>query len=261
MKTARKSLGWLLLAICFMSAQSATAVPIFQAYIDDADAGTIGLDENTWFTTSNSFDLIVSGAYGPETISLTEVTLLISVPDGETGTISITGGDGAVLLTEKTPAADGFFNPDALALLDLLLNEAGNSNGHDGYSDKGFLPEGVEFNNHFPFKEEVSDFLVYTIGDFDKIPNAISNYSTEEPIAYNTADGEEKIYAVLISGFTSVHFDVYGYEQTYQNSNWAINPASHDSTYMVPEPTSAMLLSLGATALLRRSRKSQVRCS
>jgi len=264
MKTTRKSLSWLLLAILFVSAQSATAVPIFQVYIDGATAGTVGFDENTWFTTSNSFDLIVSGAYGPDTISLSEVTLLISVPDGETGVISIIGGDCAALLAEKTAAAEGFFNPESDAVLDLLQNEAGNSHGYDGYSDKSFLPEGVVFNNHYPFKEEVSDFLLYTIGAFDKTPNAVSNYSTEQPIAYNVADGEEKIYSVLITGFTTVHFDVYGYEQTCNtgiDGAWAINPASHDATYMVPEPATLLILGLGTTTLLKPRRKSQARSS
>jgi len=265
MKRTRKSLSWLLLAILFVSAQSATAVPIFQVYIDGATAETVGFDEDTWFTTSNSFDLIVSGAYGPHTMSLTEVTLLISVPEGETGAISIIGGDGAALLTEKTAAADGFFNPDSDAVLDLLQNEAGNSHGYDGYSDKSFLPQGAVFNNHYPFKEEMSDFLLYTIGAFDRIPNAVSNYSTEQPIAYNIADGEEKIYSVLITGFTTAHFDVYGYERTCKNTGidgaWAINPASHDATYRVPEPGSILLLGLGATTLLKPRRKSQARSS
>jgi len=265
MKRTRKSLSWLLLAILSVSAQSALAVPVFQVYIDGATAGTVGFDENTWFTTSNSFDLIVSGAYGPQTISLTEVTLLISVPKGETGTISITGGDGAVLLTDRTPAPGCFYNPNADAGLDLLENEAGSSNGYDAYSDKSFLPGDVEFNNHYPFKEDVSNFVLYGLGDFDKVLNAVSNYSTDEPIAYNIADGEKKIYSVLLSGFSAAHFDAYGYLQTdgckHFESTWSINPGSHDATYTVPEPASLLLLGLGATTLLKPRRKSLPRSS
>lgn len=252
---SKKSLIGLVLAILFLLTQGAPAVPIFQVYIDGATPDSIGPDEDTWFTTSSSFDLIVSGAYSPATKDLTEITLLISVPEGETGTISINGIDDPVLLTEREPAIDGYFNPNVDAVLDLLENEPGN----DGYPNKDFLPEDVEFNNHYPFKDDISDFLLYDLGTFEKIPNAVSNYSTEEPIAYNIADGEEKVYSVLISGFSAAHFDMYGYEQIdntkHFKSTWGINPASHDATYMVPEPATVCLLGLGSTVLLSRSRR------
>ena len=50
--------------ISFLFNQSVFAVPVFQVYIEDAVADTVGLDEDTWFTTSSSFDLVVAGAYG-----------------------------------------------------------------------------------------------------------------------------------------------------------------------------------------------------
>ena len=261
-----KSLRTLLLAISFLFTQSALAVPVFQVYVDGATAGSAAPDEDTWFTTSNSFELIVAGAYGPKTQGLTDVTLLICVPDDETGAISITGGDGATLLTEETCAANGCFNPNADATLDLLINEAGNSEGCDGYPDKSFLPEAANFNNYYPFKQEVCNFLLYEIGDFDRVSNAVSNYSAGEPIAYNIADGEEKTFSVLISGFTTAHFDVYGYVQTYKaktlDCTWAINPGSHDATYMAPEPATVFLLGLGMTVLLKPGRRSRARsCS
>ncbi len=260
-----KSLSALLLAISFLFTQRALAVPVFQVYIEDAAPGAVASDEDTWLTTSDSFDLIVAGAYRPKTKGLTDVTLLICVPQDETGTIFITGGDGATLLTEETPAADGCFNPNADATLDLLINEAGNSEGCDGYPDKSFLPEGAKFNSHYPLNEKVSDFLLYEIGDFDRVSNAVSNYSAGEPIAHNIADGQEKTFAVSISGFTTVHFDVYGYMQTSRRhtlgATWAINPGSHGATSMVPEPATVLLLGLGMTVLLKPGRRSRARSS
>ncbi len=241
--------------ISFLFNQTVFAVPVFQVYIEDAVADTIGLDEDTWFTTGSPFNLIVAGAYGSKTKSLTDVTLALSVPQDETGSISITGGDGVTLLAKKYIAGDGHHNPDSYADIDLLTNEAGNLQGYDGYTDKSFLPDSAHFNSHYPFKADVSDFLLYGIGDFDNISYAVSNYSTDEAISYNIANGQEKTYAVSISGFTSVHFDVYGYEQTGKcKGTWKINPGSHDATYLVPEPATCFLLVLGSVVFLRKRR-------
>jgi len=246
----------LVLLLC----QSALAVPTFQVYIEGSTAGTWGDDEDTWFTTDSSFNLIVAGAYGPKTVSLTDVTLLVSVPKGETGTISISGGDGDPILLWEKKSTDGYFNPNA----DADINPLGAAH-NTGYSDKLFLPQDLTLNNeHYPFQEAVSDFLVYGIGQFDNNPDAVSNYSTEEGIEWNIADGEEKAFAVSVSGFTWAHFDAYGLE-TYENkqkgsknlklpgTQWRISPGSHDATY-IPAPGAVLLASVGLVfiGLLRR---------
>jgi len=256
------TIGFLLLVILLLFSQTALAVPTFQTYIDGATAGDYYGDQDTWFTTDSSFSLIVVGAYGPNTqVPLTEVTLLLSVPpDGETGTITISGGGGATLLTTHslTGAPPGVFNPETDADIDPL-----GLGSPSGYSDKSFLPSGYNFNSHYPLQDDVSDFLLYSISDFEKL-YLVNNYNADNggsiTIGDGDGDGEEKVFGVTVTGFTWVHFDVYGYETTINGKQlkgtWDINPGSHDSTYIIPAPGAILLGSIGVGLVgwLRRRR-------
>ena len=248
--------GVLLLAILLLFSQPVLAVPTLQTYIGGATAGNFGPDEQSWLITDSTFNLVVVGAYRANTQSLTEVTLALSVPQGETGTISIGGGDiGATLLTDKPPVpnVDSFFNPNADADIALLTDVAGNT----GYSTKNFLPAGVNFNNHYPFQESVSDFLIYGIGDFYKLGD-VHNYNADDGSITAEGKGQEKTFSVEITGFSWVHFDAYGYETDQRGkkfvSTWEINPGSHDSTYLIPAPGAILLGSIGVVLIgwLRR---------
>ena len=241
-----------LAAILAIFCQNTMAVPTFQAYIDNGTAGTIGQDADTWFGTNSTFDLIVVGAYGPKTVSLTQVTLALSVPEGQTGTISITGG--ATLLFNSTQVGSTiYYNPDSNADIDLLTDIT----GYDGYKTKSFIPEDekgkdVVGNNHYPFKDDVSDFLIYGIGDFNNV-GTVNNYDAGNggSISPNSGFGEEKTFSISVTGFTSVHFDVYGFDASKIKKEvligkWDISPGSHDSTYFVPVPGAVMLGAIGA---------------
>lgn len=252
----KKSDGSLLFmaAILVLITQAVMAVPTFQVYITDGMAGTQGQDEDSWFTTKSSFELIVVGTYGPKTLSLTQVTLAASVPIGQTGVISVTGGDGATLLFQQTSVPDGYFNPNADADIDLLTGLGDAVTGNDGYTAKAFLPADQHIKSeHYPFEASVSNFLVYGLGDFDDVMDPVHNYNAEAPGTITLeGHGEEKAYSVSVTGFTRVHWDVYGYEQEEGKddkifkANWDIAPFSHDSTYLIPAPGAVLLCSIGA---------------
>lgn len=82
---------WLIAAVVLVSCQAAMAVPTFQVYIKDGTGGSLGADEHTRFTSDSELKLTAVGSYGPKTTSLTEGTLVLAVPQWQTGMISSSG--------------------------------------------------------------------------------------------------------------------------------------------------------------------------
>ncbi len=268
----------LLFITLFLMNQPALAIPTYQVWSEDfTSVGSIGLDHDSWFVTDFEFTLTAVGTYqadGSEgqkqTLSLTSSTLVLTILEGEQGTITITDASNNVLtpLTVVTPVGStGYNNPATDADINVLTdNDPAVIN--DGFSDKDFLPDG-DFNNHYPFSIDTpSDFLIYDIGEFGP-EGEVHNYNADTsdpdyvppPIPLTEGSlGEEKTFTVSIIGFTMVHFDLYGLE-SYVDGNselqatWQINPASHDLTF-IPAPGAVLLGSfgIGIVGWLRRRR-------
>lgn len=216
------------------------AVPTFQTYISGATGTDMGADEDSWFSSANPFTLHVFGAYGNKTTSLTKVTLAIAVPQGETGTISFVTADAAPILLTASNGMNDLANADVHILTDVV--------GNNGYLTKNFDPSGL--SNHYPSQNSVSDFLLYDLGSFGN-GELIDNYNAGDgSIGDENDPGEEKLYALAVTGFSNLHFDVYGFETLSRGSSgWRNNPNSHDATAKpdqpIPEPSSVLLLGLG----------------
>jgi hypothetical protein len=220
---------------------------VFQVYSPGATAATIGPDEDTWFNSANSFDLIVVSSFGPNALTLDDITLIASVPDGTSGSISV----------------DPSYGADPV-------------NGTYGTKSDA-LPDGATFNNHYPFQDDVSDFITFLLK-----PEMLAKPASVTPLHnYNASTGStdtvsaygyEYTYHVNVTGFTTVHFDVYGYEtdqwgKKRQRSTWEINPGSHDVTAIsLPPPVEVVPLpaalwggmtlfgALGTTVAVKRRR-------
>jgi len=228
----------LVLAISLLMSQSASGQPTFQVYSPDAIfAGDYGPDQDTWFVIDNPFELWAIGAYHTNTYALTDVRLIVSVPDGGTGTISITGLPGS---NPADPTADPLFI--------------------GSYTDMSFFPSGANFNSHYPLQDGVSDFLIYDLDPFTNVGDAIWDYNADGgSITLTNTTGQVKEYSVAVSGYTWVHFDMYGLEirgidQKWKTS-WDISPGSHDTTW-IPAPGAILLagIGVGLVGWLRRRR-------
>lgn len=266
-----KLLGVLALLAVVMMPQ-AFALPTLQAYLTGSTgtaSGSVSVngfsldDADSWHLKMPAGELVgltLQGIY-----SLTGVTNI------ENGFLVITVPDQQKLSM--------FFDLPNKGLVDNLMLQQENfyydsNTAFENYLANNFTLTGnpaVQLNNHSPFGSDPALVDVYAIpldwlqsgfGTFQKLEgqplmdcNATDNTCT--PIS--NKPGDLHFMNLGFNGVTWAHIDlvakVTARSGNTTESRFEINPASHDSTWNIPEPGTLALTAIGLAGLLVRRRR------
>lgn len=265
-----KLLGALALQAVVMVPQ-AFALPTLQAYL----TGSTGTASGS--VSVNSFSLDDADSWHLKTPAGELVGLTLQGVYSPTGVTNIENGFLVITVPDQQKLSM-FFDLPNKGLVDNLMLQQNNfyydsNTAFENYLANNFTLTGtpaVQLNNHSPFGSDPALVDVYAIpldwlqsgfGTFQNLEgqplmdcNAPDNTCT--PIS--NKPGDLHFMNLGFNGVTWAHIDlvakVTARSGNTTESRFEINPASHDSTWNIPEPGTLALTAIGLAGLLVRRR-------
>jgi len=261
----RRLLSLFAAAVAVTVCQSAQAIPILQLYVEggtyDNSSG-----EETWVVTNTggAFRIwAIGNTAGPGGAgSILDVKLSVvydsAFDDREDFGISITGSEintgdylGWVDNAPADPALGGA----------TIVSDGSTPLLGDGTP----LPKHGEYGAGKSWRE-------FELGDFTETLDSIADFIGSFPTS-PTIGGQINVYDVVVTGLLegeSVHFDLYNHYMSDSATKFVNAPFSHDGEggggdtpvdpESVPEPSSIVLLALGALGAVRMGRRRKQDC-
>lgn len=207
--------------------QAARAVPALQLYIEGA---TYDSSSESWVLSgAGSFNLWVIGNVAARPIY--DVKLAAAVATSETGSITLVPTTTGLITDPSTPIvpSGGALSADGAV---PVLGSGGSLPTH------GIYGPGTSFHEWYLGHLTLTDSPV---GDF------INSFPTSFP-----STGQVNVYTVSVTGYSSVHFDLYNHFAADRHGRFKSKfaPFSHDAEVSpIPEPESYAMLLAGLVLL------------